>query len=77
MAEMHAVLNVPAVSCDHCKVAIEKAVGALDGIDAADVDVAEKTVRVVFDDAAVTLEAIEVAVAEEGYEVAGRHVFGA
>lgn len=77
MAEMHAVLNVPTVSCDHCKVAIEKAVGALDGIDAADVDVAEKTVTVVFDDAAVTLEAIEVAVAEEGYEVAGRHVFGA
>jgi copper ion binding protein len=77
MAEMHAVLNVPAVSCGHCKVAIEKAVGALDGIGAADVDVAEKTVTVAFDDAAVTLEAIEEAVSEAGYEVAGRHVFGA
>jgi copper chaperone len=77
MAEMHAVLNVPSVSCNHCKTAIESAVGGLDGVGLADVDVAEKTVTVEFDDAAVSLEAIEEAVTEEGYEVAGRHVFGA
>jgi copper chaperone len=77
MAEMHAVLNVPSVSCSHCKMAIETAVGGLDGVGLADVDVAEKTVTVEFDDAAVSLEAIEEAVAAEGYEVAGRHVFGA
>jgi len=77
MAETHAVLNVPLVSCNHCKMAIEKAVGGLDGIGAVDVDVAEKTVTVDFDDDSVSLEAIEQAVAEEGYEVAGRHVFGA
>ena len=76
MADTHAVLNVPSVSCNHCKMAIEKAVGDLEGIGAVDVDVAEKTVSVDFDDAAVSLEAIEEAVAEEGYEVAGRHVFG-
>ena len=72
MAETHAVLNVPTVSCNHCKMAIEKAVGALDGVKV-DVDVAEKTVTVDFDDAAVSLTAIEAAVAEEGYEVAGSH----
>jgi len=77
MAETHVVLNVPSVSCDHCKMAIEKAVGALGGVGAVDVDVAEKTVTVDFDADAVTLEAIEAACAEEGYEVAGRHVFGA
>jgi copper chaperone len=76
MAETHVVLNVPTVSCNHCKMAIEKAVGAIGGVQV-DVDVAEKTVTVDFDDAAVTLDAIEAAVAEEGYEVAGRHVFGA
>jgi copper ion binding protein len=76
MAETHAVLNVPAVSCAHCKMAIEKAVGALDGVGAVDVDVAEKTVTVDFDADAVTLGSIETACAEEGYEVAGRHVFG-
>jgi copper ion binding protein len=76
MAETHAVLNVPAVSCNHCKLAIEKAVSALDGVGAVEVDVAEKTVTVDFDDAAAALDDIEATVAEEGYEVAGRHVFG-
>ncbi len=32
MAETHAVLNVPSVSCNHCKMAIESAVGALAGV---------------------------------------------
>jgi len=75
MAETHAVLNVPSVSCNHCKMAIENAVGAIGGVQV-DVDVVEKTVTVDFDAAAVSLETIESAVADEGYEVAGRHVFG-
>jgi copper ion binding protein len=77
MAETRAVLNVPSVSCSHCKVAIESAVGGLDGVVLADVDVAAKTVTVGFDETVVSIETIETAVAEEGYEVAGRHVFGA
>ena len=76
MAETHAVLNVPSVSCNHCKMAIEKAVGAVGGVGRVDVDVAEKTVTVDFDGDSVSLETIEATVAEEGYEVAGRHVFG-
>ena len=77
MAKTHVVLNVPSVSCNHCKMAIEKAVSGLDGITAVDVAVPEKTVTVDFDADAVSLESIEMAVTEEGYEVAGRHVFGA
>jgi len=77
MADTHAVLNVPAVSCNHCKMAIEKAVSAMGGVTQVDVDVAEKAVSVDFDDAAVTLDSIEATMADEGYEVAGRHVFGA
>ena len=77
MADTHVVLNAPAISCNHCKMAVEKAVSALDGVSQVDVDVAEKAVTVDFDDAAVTLDTIEAAMAEEGYEVAGRHVFGA
>jgi copper chaperone len=77
MAETHVVLNVPSVSCNHCKMAIEKAVGAVGGVGQVDVDVAEKTVTVDFDGDSVSLETIEAAVAEEGYDVAGRHVFGA
>jgi copper chaperone len=76
MTETHVVLNVPSVSCNHCKMAIEKAVGAMSGVGQVDVDVAEKTVTVDFDGDAVTLDSIEETVADEGYEVAGRHVFG-
>ncbi len=77
MAETHVLLNVPTVSCNHCKMAIENAVGALDGVEEVAVDVAEKTVSVEFDTDAISLESIEETVVEEGYEVAGRHVFGA
>jgi copper chaperone len=76
VAETHAVLNVPTVSCNHCKMAIENAVGALVGVAEVDVDVAEKTVTIDFDTDVASLEAIEEAIAGEGYEVAGRHIFG-
>jgi copper chaperone len=76
MASTHAVLNVPSVSCNHCKMAIEGAVKALDGIAGVDVDVPAKSVSVDFDAESVSLDAIEAAVREEGYEVAGHHVFG-
>ena len=77
MAETHVVLNVPTVSCNHCKMAIENAVGAVAGVEVVEVDVAEKTVTIDFETDAVSLESIEKTVADEGYEVAGRHVFGA
>jgi copper ion binding protein len=76
MAATHAVLNVPSVSCNHCKMAIEGAVKALDGIAGVDVDVPAKSVSVDFDAESVSLDTIEAAVREEGYEVAGHHVFG-
>ena len=76
MATTHAVLNVPSVSCNHCKMAIEGAVNTLDGIAGVDVDVPAKSVAVDFDAESVSLDAIEAAVREEGYEVAGHHVFG-
>jgi copper ion binding protein len=75
MATTRVILNVPTVSCDHCKRAIEGAVGALAGVDEVLVDVADKTVTVGYDPASVALDGIEAAIADEGYEVAGRHVF--
>jgi len=76
MSETHAVLNVPSVSCNHCKMAIEGAVNALDGVAAVDVDVPAKSVSVDFDAGSVSLDTIEAAVRDEGYAVAGHHVFG-
>jgi copper chaperone len=76
MTATHVVLNVPSVSCNHCKMAIEGAVSALAGVDTVAVDVDAKSVTVDFDADDVSLDVVEAAVQEEGYEVAGRHIFG-
>jgi copper chaperone len=75
MATTHAVLNVPTVSCNHCKMAIEGAVKDLEGVSSVDVDVQAKSVTVDFDPSKTSLETVEATVQEEGYDVAGRHVF--
>jgi copper ion binding protein len=58
---------VPGISCAHCKAAIEAAVGEVAGVEAVDVDVAEKTVRVEGDAAD---GAVRAAIDDAGYEVA-------
>jgi copper ion binding protein len=74
MTSTHAILEVPGVSCSHCKAAIEGAVGAVDGVGQVVVDVGEKSVTIDFDADRVSLDALEAVVVEEGYEVAGRRV---
>lgn len=60
--------SVPAISCDHCKHAIEGEVGKVAGVASVTVDVAAKTVRVAgnADDGAV-----RAAIDDAGYDVAG------
>ena len=74
MTATHAILEVPSVSCSHCKAAIEGAVGAVDGVRQVVVDVGEKSVTIDFDADQVSLVTLEAVVVEEGYEVAGRQV---
>jgi copper chaperone len=75
-AETHVVLNVPSVSCRHCKMAIEGAVGRLKGVAAVVVAVEDKSVDVRFDADQIDLTTIKHAIVGEGYEVAGEHAFG-
>jgi copper chaperone len=63
-------LNVPDISCNHCKMSIEGAVNELDGIESAEVNVEGRTVAVSWDDTALKLDAIVNAIEEQGYEVA-------
>lgn len=63
-------LNVPDISCDHCKAAIEGAVAPMEGVDSAEVTIDAKTVNVSFDDSVVSLDAIVSAIDDQGYEVA-------
>ncbi|MDX1690835.1 MAG: copper ion binding protein [Acidimicrobiia bacterium] len=64
-------ISVPEIHCDHCKTSIEGAVGALDGVRSAQVDVPNATVAVAFDDPA-SLETIVSAIEDQGYEVPSR-----
>lgn len=63
-------ISVPDISCNHCKMSIEGAVGALNGVDRVEVQIEPRTVDVEFDDASVSLDAIYAAIEEQGYEVA-------
>lgn len=60
--------NVPDISCDHCKHAIESEVAQVQGVESVEVDVQAKTVTVSGEplDEAAIIGAID----EAGYEVA-------
>ena len=60
---------VPGIHCDHCKKSIEGALGDLDGVQSAEVSVADRTVAVRYDESVVTLERIRDAIVEQGYDL--------
>ena len=64
-------LNVPDVSCGHCKGAIEGALRGLAGIEDATVDLETKAVTVTFDETVVDRTSVVRAVEAAGYPVAG------
>ena len=59
--------SVPAISCGHCKSAIDSDVAMVPGVDEVEVDVEAKTVRV---EGEATDDAIRAAIVEAGYDVA-------
>lgn len=63
-------ISVPDISCNHCKMSIEGAVGALEGVDKVEVHIEPRTVEVDFNEASVSIAAIHAAIEEQGYEVA-------
>lgn len=63
-------LSVPTIHCDNCKNSIEGALGGVEGIDTAEVSVAEKTVTVAYDDQAVGMDRIRQTIEEQGFDVA-------
>ena len=65
---MTRIYDVPAISCGHCKAAIEGEVGQVPGVESVVVDVDAKQVTV---EGAAPDDAIQAAIDEAGYEVAG------
>jgi copper chaperone len=70
----HVVLNVPNVSCSHCKMAIENAVSELAGVDKVEVDLDAKSVAVYLGDEG-DLGTVKATIEDEGYPVVGEHEF--
>jgi copper chaperone len=70
----HITYSVPAVMCQHCRMAIESAVGPLAGVQSVSVDLEGKTVDVRLADGGASPEEIRGAIEEEGYEVAATSV---
>ncbi|HWQ60786.1 MAG TPA: cation transporter [Negativicutes bacterium] len=62
-------LTVEGMTCNHCKAAVEKAVRALPGVMAAEVDLAAKTLKVDYDPAKSPLEDVKRAVIDAGFKV--------
>lgn len=63
-------LYAPDISCEHCIMAIKRAVGALPGVASVEGSPQTKRVAVTYDESKVDPEAIKSAMAEEGYPVA-------
>ena len=63
-------LSVPDVHCGHCKSSIEGAVGAIEGVAAADVAIEAHTLDVTYDGTETTMAAIVSTVEDQGYEIA-------
>jgi copper chaperone len=65
-----AILSVPDISCEHCERAIKGALGETPGVKEVRVDIPGKTVRLEYDDQAITLDKVGAILDEEGYPVA-------
>lgn len=63
-------LTAPDISCEHCKMTIEREVRALAGVQACSVDIPSKQVSVRYDPTTVSRHQIVETLDEEGYPVA-------
>lgn len=63
------VINVKGMSCGHCKQTIESALGEIDGVCHATVDLKGKTVEVNYDSAKVSLNTLTEVIEDQGYKV--------
>ena len=70
------VLSVPDISCEHCRMRIEGAVGQLPGVARVEVDIASKTVAVEYGGSTAELSIIKGTIADEGYTVAEEQLAG-
>lgn len=62
-------LNVEGMTCNHCKASVEKAVGALNGVQSVEVILADKKVNVSLDSSIVSMETLTNTIEGIGFDV--------
>ena len=63
------VLDVEGMSCDHCRMAVTRAVSSLEGVSSVEVSLENNTATVEFEESRLPLETIKQAIEAQGYEV--------
>ncbi|CAA9485850.1 MAG: hypothetical protein AVDCRST_MAG05-1573 [uncultured Rubrobacteraceae bacterium] len=61
------VLRVPDMSCGHCELSVQEALGELDGVERASADHTKGEVELTYDAGRVTEEELREAIEEAGY----------
>ncbi|MDS1030547.1 copper ion binding protein [Bacillota bacterium LX-D] len=65
------VLKIEGMSCNHCKMAVEKALKTLGGVEEANVDLQANSATVKFDEQVISEDKLKEAIEEAGYKVIG------
>lgn len=63
-------LNVPDMSCAHCKTTVEGSLNAIEGVERSNADFEKGVVGVSYDETRVKPEDLELAIQSAGYKVA-------
>ena len=63
------ILNIEGMSCDHCRMAVTRAVSALEGVGSVEVSLETNTAAVEFEESRLNLETIKQAIQDQGYDV--------
>ncbi len=63
------ILNVEGMSCSHCVNAVQKAVGALEGVSSVVADLEAGKVTVEFDESVMDVGRIQAEIEDQGYDV--------
>lgn len=62
-------ISVPEVHCGHCVSSIEGALGPMDGVDSASVDLESRSVTVTYDSDTVSRDQLVATIEDQGYDV--------
>ncbi len=69
MSEKQVSFKVPGMSCEHCKMAITKAIDQLEGVQSVEIDLGRKLVNVTYEETKINPTELEKAINNAGYEV--------